>query len=67
MWLPLLEQAGDLDYPFATPTAIEQLNAMSATTIDRFLAPARNSMQMRGITTTSPTPLLRDSTVLSNL
>lgn len=67
MWLPLLEQAGDLDYPFATPAAIEQLESMSAATIDRHLAPARQSMQLRGISTTKPTPLLRNSIGLSKV
>lgn len=49
MWLPLLGQAGDLDHPFVTPAAIEQLE----------------SMQLRGISTTKPPPLLRNSIGLS--
>lgn len=65
MWLPLLEQAGDLDHPFVSPTAIEELESMSAATIDRYLAPARQSMQLRGISTTKPPPLLRNSIGLS--
>lgn len=64
-WLPLLEAAGDLDRPFATPEAIGELEAMSAATIDRYLAPARRSMQLRGISTTKPSPLLRNSIGLS--
>ena len=56
LWLPLLAEAGDLDKPFATAQAIAQLEAMSAATIDRYLAPARASMQLRGISTTTPSP-----------
>jgi hypothetical protein len=65
MWLPLLQAAGDLDHPFATPQAVAELQAMSAATIDRYLAPARESMQLRGISTTKPSPLLRNSIGLS--
>lgn len=65
MWLPLLDQAGDLDHPFVTPTAIEELDSMSAATIDRYSAPARQAMQLRGISTTKPPPLLRNSIGLS--
>src|SRR5690606_5266501 len=43
LWLPLLQGAGDLDKPFATAEAIGELEAMSAATIDRYLAPARRS------------------------
>ena len=38
-WLPLLQTAGDLNRPFATPSAVAELQAMSAATIDRYLAP----------------------------
>ncbi|MGL4340694.1 MAG: hypothetical protein ACRCSP_09795 [Rhodoglobus sp.] len=65
LWLPLLITAGDLDKPFATTETIAELEAMSAATIDRYLAPARRSMQLRGITTTKPSPLLRNSIGLS--
>ena len=58
LWLPLLAEAKDLDKPFATAEAIAQLQAMSAATIDRYLAPARKSMRLRGISTTKPSPLL---------
>ncbi|MGO1538682.1 MAG: DDE-type integrase/transposase/recombinase [Leucobacter sp.] len=62
MWLPLLQEAGDLDQPFATPATIAEIEAMSAATIDRYLAPTRESMQLRGISTTTPAPaLLRNS------
>ena len=67
LWLPLLAEAGDLDKPFATAQAIAQLEAMSAATIDRYLAPARASMQLRGISTTTPSPLLRNSIGLSKV
>lgn len=67
LWLPLLAEAGDLDKPFATAQAIAQLESMSAATIDRYLAPARASMQLRGVSTTTPTPLLRNSIGLSKV
>ncbi len=61
VWLPLLTAAGDLDKPFATDEAITQLRAMSAATVDRYLKPARDGMRIRGISTTKPSPLLRNS------
>lgn len=67
LWLPLLQAEGDLDKPFATAEAIAELEAMSAATIDRYLAPARRSMQLRGISTTKPSPLLRNSIGLSKV
>lgn len=67
LWLPLLEAAGDLDKPFATPQALVELEAMSPATIDRYLAPARRPMQLRGISTTTPSPLLRNSIGLSKV
>ena len=65
LWLPLLAQARDLDKPFTTPASLAELEAMSAATIDRYLAPARRAMQLRGISTTTPSPLLRNSIGLS--
>lgn len=65
LWLPLLREAGDLDKPFATAQALAELEAMSPATIDRYLAPARRAMQLRGISTTTPSPLLRNSIGLS--
>lgn len=56
LWLPLLAEAGDLDKPFVTGQTIAELEAMSAATIDRYLAPARRAMQLRGISTTKPSP-----------
>jgi len=65
MWLPRMVAAGDLDRPFATKKAIAELGAMSAATIDRYLEPARVSMCLRGVSTTTPSPLLRNSIGLS--
>ncbi len=68
LWLPLLNEAGDLDKPFATPATVSELEAMSAATIDRYLAPARKTMQLRGISTTVPAPaVLRNSIGLSKV
>lgn len=61
LWLPLLAEAGDLDRPFATEPALAELKAMSAATVDRYLKPARDRMRIRGISTTKPSPLLRNS------
>lgn len=61
LWLPLMEQAGDLDKPFATEQAMADLRQMSAATVDRYLAPARKRMEVKGISTTKPSPLLRNS------
>ncbi len=61
LWLPLLAGAGDLDRPFATEQALVELKAMSAATVDRYLKPARDRMRIKGISTTKPSPLLRNS------
>lgn len=61
LWLPLLAEAGDLDKPFATEQALAELEAMSAATVDRYLKPARDRMRIKGISTTKPSPLLRNS------
>jgi hypothetical protein len=53
--------AGDLDKPFATEAALIELKAMSAATVDRYLKPARDRMRITGISTTKPSPLLRNS------
>ena len=47
-WLPLLLEAGDLDHPFATPEAVDEVRGMSAATVDRFLAPARAAFELKG-------------------
>jgi hypothetical protein len=67
LWLPLLAEAGDLARPFASGQTIAELEAMSPATIDRYLAPARRSMRLRGISTTRPSPLLRNSIGLSKV
>jgi len=61
LWMPLLAEAGDLDKPFATDEAVEQLAAMSAATVDRYLKPARDRMRIKGVSMTKPSPLLRNS------
>ena len=61
VWLPLLAAAGDLDRPFATGAALAELNVMSAATVDRYLKAARDKMRIKGISTTKPSPLLRNS------
>lgn len=61
LWLPLLGAASDLDKPFATEAALVELKAMSADTVDRYLNPARDRMRIKGISTTKPSPLLRNS------
>lgn len=60
-WLPLMAEAGDLDQPFATGEAIGQVETMSGATVDRYLKPARDRMRIKGISTTKPSPLLRNS------
>jgi transposase InsO family protein len=61
LWLPLLDAYGDLDRPFATEAARAELQAMSAATVDRYLKPARDRMRVKGISTTKPSRLLRNS------
>src|SRR5699024_859182 len=65
IWLPLLEKAGDLNHVSTTQESVAELQTMSAATIDRYLTPARRSMQLQGISTTTPSPLLRNSIGLS--
>lgn len=66
-WLPLLEAAGDLNRPYATAQALVELQSMSAATVDRYLASARDRMRLRGVSTTKPSPLLRNSIGLSKV
>lgn len=61
LWLPLLDDAGDLDQVFATEQARHELASMSAATVDRYLRPARDRMRLKGISTTKASPLLRTS------
>ena len=44
-----------------SPEVREELLAMSAATIDRYLAPAKAKDQISGVSTTKPSPLLRNS------
>lgn len=60
-WLPLLQAAGDLNAPFATQTALAELGSMSPATIDRYLTPARDRLAVKGVSTTKPATLLRNS------
>ena len=43
------------------PTVREELLAMSAASIDRYLKPAKAKDQIKGVSTTKPSPLLRSS------
>lgn len=53
MWLLLLAETGDLDKPVVNASAVAQLETTSLTTIDRYLPQARQTMQLRGISTTA--------------
>lgn len=55
-WLPLLENAGDLDKPYASDTTRAELAQISASTVVRHLTPARDEMGFGGISTTKPAP-----------
>ncbi len=44
-----------------SPEVRAELLSMSAATIDRYLAPAKATEQLRGTATTKPSPLLRSS------
>lgn len=61
--LDALERHGELVFGVDrySPVVREQLLAMSAATIDRYLAPAKATDQIRGVSTTKPSPLLRSS------
>ncbi len=61
LWLPLLAEAGDLDKAYASEATMAELGAMSAATVDRYLKPVRDSMQLKGISATKPARLLRNS------
>lgn len=66
LWGPLLQEAGDLDKPFVTESVLAELASMSAATIDRYPAPAREQIRLLGISTTTPAPqVLRNSIGLS--
>ena len=56
--LDLLKASGELDdEPRYTPAVRDELVAMSAATIDRYLAPVRATEQLRGKSTTKTGPL----------
>ena len=58
-----LERHGELVFGVDRygPQVREELLAMSAATIDRYLKPAKATDQIRGVSTTKPSPLLRSS------
>lgn len=57
-----LDGTGSLDTEHRySPAVREQLLAMSAASIDRYLRPAKAKDQLRGRSTTKPSPLLRSS------
>jgi len=58
-----LERHGELVFgrDRYSPAVREELLTMSAATIDRYLAPAKAKDQVKGKTTTKPSPLLRSS------
>jgi len=61
--LDLLERHGELTFGVGrySPAVREELLAMSSASIDRYLAPAKATDQIRGKSTTKPSPLLRSS------
>lgn len=61
--LDALERHGELrdDVDRYSPGVRAELLSMSAATIDRYLAPAKATDQIRGVSTTKPSPLLRSS------
>ncbi|HWF70973.1 MAG TPA: DDE-type integrase/transposase/recombinase [Mycobacterium sp.] len=61
-----LERHGELGFGRErySPAVREELLAMSAATIDRYLAPAKATDQVKGKSTTKPSPLLRSSVTI---
>ncbi len=61
--LDALERHGELidGVDRYSPDVRAELLSMSAATIDRFLAPAKATDQIKGVSTTKPSPLLRSS------
>lgn len=55
-WLPLLEEAGYLDKAFATDVARQELDRVSAATVERYLRPARDQMRLKVISMTKASP-----------
>lgn len=61
IWLPKLEQYGELDAKRLTEHTRAQLLMVSGATIDRLLKPTRDGAQLVGLSGTKPGPLLRNS------
>jgi hypothetical protein len=47
-WMPLLQAGGDLQQPFASKESIAEMLAMSAASIERYLALVRRQFEIRG-------------------
>ena len=61
LWLPKLEQHGELDEKRLTDHTRTQLLKVSGATIDRMLKPTRDGATLVGLSGTKPGPLLRNS------
>ena len=61
IWLPKLEQHGELDSTRLNDHTRAQLLRVSGATIDRMLKPTRDGAQLVGLSGTRPGPLLRNS------
>jgi len=61
IWVPKLEQHGELDEKRPTDHTRTQLLTVSGATIDRMLKPIRDGATLVGLSGTKPGPLLRNS------
>jgi len=61
LWLPKLEQHGELDVERLNEHTRAQLLSVSGATIDRMLKPTRDRGRLVGLSGTRPGPLLRNS------
>jgi hypothetical protein len=61
VWLPKLEQHGELDKRRLNEHTKSELLKVSGATIDRMLKPTRDGAQLVGLSGTKPGPLLRNS------
>lgn len=61
LWLPKLEEHGELDLNRLNEFTRAQLLAVSGATIDRMLKPTRDGTRLVGLSGTRPGPLLRNS------
>jgi hypothetical protein len=66
-WMPLLQAGGDLQQPFASEESIAEMLAMSAASIERYLAPVRRQFEIKGISATKPDPAMRNSIAIRTL